>query len=370
MGADAVIKTMGMIKDQCQMDIEKLATIIPPAGASQSNMLPGMGSSDTVPVGTNMTSLADFVAFTSLMSDVMAPVGELTCTKAQNMQYVKAMDKFAFCTGIDLEKKEQMMAKDDLLKVNEKCQANAIMANSSDCTEAILSDKVISGALRDLYQHPGKYCLCFQNLKAALPSCSLSFGRFIDDTNEKVPDGLDETFFRSMKLSLGFVKSELCVIGLGCDALKDVCVSQLNDLEKCLGENPGCNNEAPSTSCQASVFLSVPPQLSQGQLPDICLKAHRDNNMTSTVVSDFANFVQTCHPDVMTIAATKQNLKPRMSMSSGSMAAIVPIGIIAVAVLVFARLKMRNSRGKKQKVDLFEPLKTEDRNDADVEEFS
>jgi hypothetical protein len=92
--------------------------------------------------------------------------------------------------------------------------------------------------------------------------------------------------------------------------------------------------------------------------------------MTSTVVSDFANFVQTCHPDVMTIAATKQNLKPRMSMSSGSMAAIVPIGIIAVAVLVFARLKMRNSRGKKQKVDLFEPLKTEDRNDADVEEFS
>jgi hypothetical protein len=314
-------------------------------------------------------SAADQVALVNLINDAVAPTGERQCTKAQNMQYIKASEKLASCVGLDLEKTKVDL--EHLQELAEKCQEPAVMVNPSNCTDALLSEQIIVGALRDLYQHPGKYCSCLQKFKDDLPSCTLSVGGLIDASGEKTPKDFDEAY-RDMRISLGFMKSYLCVVGLSCDALKDICVDQLNELEQCLSENPACDSEneseALSMTCQGAALFVVPLEISQGQVPDICMTALEDNKMSSTVISDYANFAQACHPEVMTVAATKQDGKPSMGKSSGWIDSMVMIGLIAVAVFGFVLAVVFQMR-KQEKVD-FKPLNTDEVPESELEELS
>ncbi len=335
-------KMIEVIDSQCQVDSVSLMLVF---GIAQ------MTPRDTV---------AQQVDFVNLIHSNVAPAGETQCTKVQNMQFIKASKKLASCVGIDFEKKVDLDTK-DMQELAKKCTEVGIAANSDACAEAIRAEKVYEMAVRDIYQHPNTLCSCLPEYKKSIPSCSVLAGSLIDDSGEQMPADFDETY-RGMKFSLGFMKSMLCVAGLGCGALKDACVDQLNTLDKCLGENPACESAAPSKTCEESLFFPLPPELSQGQLPDVCLQAYRDNKMTSSVVSDYANFVQSCHPEVMTVLATKQDAKPTAEKSSGWISALVTIGVIAAAVFgsVMAVIQMRKRENAGfERLDTEEPTQTE-----------
>jgi hypothetical protein len=203
-----------------------------------------------------------------------------------------------------------------------------------------------------VYHSIGKVCGCVPAIHTELPDCTMTLADMVAATNEPLPESFDPAYLK-LEISTTIMKQSYCIIGLGCDMLIETgCGSELEALEICLVALPDADNGEVVTLavCEESALFAVPPQLSRGLLPDICLE---DSN-SDDVASLYKSFFEQNYPDFVDSETTMTNALGAANNAKGNdstnSTSHVFVGFAAVGV-VAAVAFMMNRRGRHSHMD-------------------
>jgi len=196
------------------------------------------------------------------------------CTTVDMMVVLSAAEDYLTCTGFGFLQEqfdtldfdaifaEVMDACGPLLDDDDELvvfpEVDERMDSFNTCMQSIFNDSSPLGrSIVNLYENIGKICDCTKTLGDNMPSCIL------EDEDEG-----------GISVSLDVLKTSSCVIGVGCDALHDLCITEVEFLDACLppypyDDNIDCNNVMYACVDKGSSLAMIPPQVSL-ELPDIC----------------------------------------------------------------------------------------------------
>jgi len=237
----------------------------------------------------------------------LAEEGEEDCTDKQVEEYGKASVDFLKCLG--WQDKVTELSPELFEGIGEACgemdpQDDQAMEK---CTDAIFGNDVLGDLLRDLYHHPDKFCECSASLKDATPECFLT-----------IP-GIDNA-----KLPLSVFKKELCLIGIACDAIDNVCASEIKSLDECLPPTDettfSCLEVMEQCQLLESPPISIlaPPEITASQLPYPCERVQAESFSDTNVVERYTIFNNVCNNNAVSAPEAQSNDSELVSSSSGA----------------------------------------------------
>jgi cytoskeletal protein RodZ len=333
-------QVMDQMKAKCRVDLSEI-------GLKLSMQL--LGADGLLHIPTDDETSAEQASLWNPLMDAVAPLGELQCNNTQYTQFQTALLNFQTCTNSSNSNVTTINAQSSSSSSNifhtmgEHCGISALLADTENCTDALLSNNQTLTTLQDVYQHTGMYCQCSSKLRNELPSCFVTVADMIQQDAATV----DPAYFK-MKFSLGFFQSTmLCAVDLGCHAMDGWCVRQINELQQCLGENPACKTGTNLTSvCEGNDIFTLPYQLTQGKLPDVCLNAVVTHHLNASVVSEFDTYVQTCRLQDERNKLASSASQPQQQQQSGQDNSwiITVVSLVGVVLLAFAVIIARRSQ--------------------------
>lgn len=311
--------------EQCNIDVESIMLKViqsPEIMADMSGMMEGNDASSMIPNSSNIQDMmsSDFNFFVNILADE----NEVACTSTEKDEFISSFESFNKCTGI-----EQLMTKFEnpadvetfTNMITSKCSdvTNAVLdvdsgdyefINDSECTDAVLGDNPVGNFIRGIYHHPDKWCNCYAELGDAVPTCLLQ-AKDMDYKNDmmmnmknNMSDMMDE-----LEISGSSIKKMTCLVGIGCKAIDDLCLTELQGLDKCLPEVNDMNDIDKSEKfcdviyerCDAEgTFTVVPPpltMLTESELPDSCERVASNNDQMSSIPERFSRFGAVCGGD-------------------------------------------------------------------------
>lgn len=347
------------MKTNCHVDLSQIAVKL-------SMQL--IGPDGLLHFPTDEQTPAEQVSLWNPVMDALGPTDEQKCNNTQYIQFRTAMNNFQICISLPNTNSSDFFRN----VMGKHCGISSLLANTDNCTDALIADNRTLPIMQDIYQHTGKYCKCSSLLRQQLPSCFVSVADVIDpptiisnDTTTTTTTSSSTTAAAStvslgqahqrMKFSLGFFQSTLlCAVDLTCHAMTGWCVRQLHELERCLAEKPGCTTRTNlSVICQQNDIFTLPFELTQGTLPDVCLDALDTYNINRSVIHDFASYVETCQAQEWmekNLASASSSSQRRRVNDMGwiiQFTLIVGLIVITSAILV-ARRWLRRSRRSRQ----------------------
>lgn len=313
--------------------------------------------------GADMTPEEQVNLLNPLFS-LLAPEGQSMCTDAQFEQVKTASEHFNKCDEMEsfsdpqqtaalqqLSQDIQDACADDMTALSSTTDVDDAWAPDDACMDAVLGDNLYGDIFRHVYHNIGEICGCVPGLQAELPDCIMSLATMVAATNEPLPESFDPAYLK-LEISTTIMKQSYCIIGLGCDMLIETgCGSELDALKSCLVALPDSDTggEDPAV-CEESALFAVPPQLSHGLLPDICLE---DSN-SDDVASLYKSFFEQNYPDFVDSETTMTNALGAANNAEGNdstnstshvFAGVAAVGVVAAAAF------MMNRRGRHSHMD-------------------
>jgi hypothetical protein len=219
------------------------------------------------------------------------------------------------------------------------------------CQEVVLGDNDFGNLLRDIYHHPEKYCKCMATFGEAVPECLLPL---------PIPD------LEDAKLPLSLFKKGVCLLEIGCDAIDDVCVSELKSLDDCLpasiDDTVSCATvtEACESLESPPFSMMLPPEVTESKLPDACERVAQESKTDNNVVERYAEFNAKCNPSSFASSETTTSAYTVVQKESTTMAlpfVVAGILLAIAAVMAVVVLKKRSANDAREQ---FDPVMVED----------
>jgi hypothetical protein len=307
-----------------------------------------------------------------LTNDIMAalgPEGERKCGSTDLTRFDKVMQAAATCAGFDTLAstlvakygKDYKLDQDFLDSLTTDCSN---LDEMEACTDRVFASP-LGDVLRFLYKNVGLISQCYSDLKDNLPDCYIQFSDLASVLNDGpiaadiMPEGLED--LKDMRLSLGVLKTETCLVGKFHESLALGCQYEHEQTANCL---PGVISKDKCASIQDGDcdVVGLPVLLTQGRFPDICYesstvypKGEKDG------LGMYQVYAEICHPDDIlkdeptgvagstkpssaTVLASKAKAAPKAATgSSRHSAPLILIGIAAVALVAALAIRKRGS---------------------------
>jgi hypothetical protein len=297
----------------------------------------------------DMTSEEQVDLLNQLLS-LLAPEGQSMCTDADLEQVKSALEHLGQCDGL-----ESLNDPAPYQDIQDACSDMTALSSTPDdaCMEALmdvmLGDNLYGDLSRHVYHNIREMCGCVTAIQSELPDCTMTLADMVAATKEPLPETFDPAYLQ-LQMSTTVMKQVFCILGLGCDMLIEIgCGSELEALDICLvalldSDNGG---EAVPPVCDESALFAVPPQLSQGLLPDICLE---DSNSDEVAIL-YKSYFEQIYPDFVAVGETtttnkvsESNAKVNDSTISTAYAFGSFIAAAAVAAVAFMMIRRRRRR--------------------------
>lgn len=238
----------------------------------------------------------------SLMNQFMSVLApnERICSPSQIEKYLDGQKEWAKCTGLSTTLNNQLDTQ-LLQSIQSQCSDPQ---NAQACMDTLLGDNPVGFLARDFYRNFKKYVSCSEeHFGSDLPSCYVTLGSLADKAaadgttpQEDTVNSIDPTY-RGMHLSLTLLKKAVCIMGVGVESfMGGLCYDALESLDKCLTVD-ATSCETTQQACTESVLFSVPPKITQGMLPDVCVQVLRRDAVAPEVMKHFLGWMGQCHRD-------------------------------------------------------------------------